>query len=106
MSIVQFLSVKNYKTLYCLVFLVFPFISYSQKIESREIESDTAFQISEDPNALLIETVAQLIPGKALDLGMGFGRNSIYLAMNGWDVTGINMVDDDLPFGFAEASKN
>lgn len=70
------------------------------------LTDDTAFKLNEDPNVLLIETVKQLIPGKALDLGMGFGRNSIYLAMNGWDVTGVDIADEALAFGLAEASKN
>jgi 2-polyprenyl-3-methyl-5-hydroxy-6-metoxy-1,4-benzoquinol methylase len=29
-------------------------------------------------------------PGKALDIGMGQGRNSVYLAAQGWDVTGFD----------------
>jgi SAM-dependent methyltransferase len=45
------------------------------------------------PNAFLVETVAGLRPGKALDLGMGLGRNSIFLAQKGWDVTGIDLSD-------------
>lgn len=45
------------------------------------------------PNAFLVETVATLRPGKALDLGMGLGRNSIFLAQKGWDVTGIDLSD-------------
>jgi SAM-dependent methyltransferase len=107
---------KNYKIVCYLVFLLFPLVSRSQKIESKVesertqwnnfLASDAAFKLNEDPNPLLIETVTQLIPGKALDLGMGLGRNSIYLAMNGWDVTGVDMVDDALTFGQAEASKN
>jgi SAM-dependent methyltransferase len=100
-----------------MVFLLFPVVSYGQKIELLKTEpgrtqgsnfpvANTAFQLNEDPNNLLIETITTLIPGKALDLGMGFGRNSIYLAMNGWDVTGVNMLDDAFTFGHAEASKN
>src|SRR6201998_2958354 len=30
-------------------------------------------------------------PGRALDLGCGAGRNSIYLGSHGWDVVGIDM---------------
>jgi len=56
-------------------------------LEGRE-ESRTT-----QPNALLVETVATLRPGKALDLGMGLGRNSIFLAQKGWDVTGIDLSD-------------
>ena len=56
-------------------------------LEGRE-ESRTT-----QPNAFLVETVATLRPGKALDLGMGLGRNSIFLAQKGWDVTGIDLSD-------------
>jgi SAM-dependent methyltransferase len=42
------------------------------------------------PNALLAETVRGLKPGKALDIHMGQGRNAIFLASKGWDVTGFD----------------
>jgi len=29
--------------------------------------------------------------GRALDVGMGDGRNAIFLAQRGWDVTGIDL---------------
>jgi SAM-dependent methyltransferase len=43
------------------------------------------------PNAFLVETIADRRPGKALDLGMGLGRNTIFLAQKGWDATGIDL---------------
>ena len=43
------------------------------------------------PNAFLAETVADLRPGKALDIGMGLGRNTIFLAQKGWNTTGIDL---------------
>jgi len=43
-----------------------------------------------EANALLAEVVRDLAPGKALDIGMGQGRNAHYLAAQGWDVTGID----------------
>ena len=45
------------------------------------------------PNAFLMETVQTLRPGRALDIGMGEGRNTIYLAQQGWNVTGIDVSD-------------
>lgn len=47
----------------------------------------------DNPNSFLVETVSNLRPGKALDLGMGEGRNAIYLAQQGWDVTGLDISD-------------
>lgn len=42
------------------------------------------------PNAALVGEVSGLNPGRALDLGCGEGRNSIWLAEQGWDVTGVD----------------
>lgn len=38
------------------------------------------------------ETAAQLTPGRALDLGCGYGRTAIYLAARGWQVDGVDFV--------------
>ena len=54
------------------------------------------------PNALLIATVEGRKPGRALDIGMGEGRNSVFLAMKDWDVTGFDISDQ----GLAVARKN
>lgn len=43
-----------------------------------------------DPDPLLVEAVAHLAAGRALDLGCGPGRNSLYLARLGWQVTGVD----------------
>jgi SAM-dependent methyltransferase len=43
------------------------------------------------PNRLLTEAVRNRKPGKALDVGMGQGRNTIHLAKLGWQVTGFDV---------------
>ena len=43
------------------------------------------------PNSFLVEAVAGLEPGKVLDVGIGMGRNAIYLAGLGWEVTGFDV---------------
>jgi len=48
------------------------------------------------PNALLVSTVEGRKPGRALDIGMGQGRNSLFLALKGWDVTGFDVSDEGL----------
>jgi SAM-dependent methyltransferase len=48
------------------------------------------------PNRLLTDTVASLAPGRALDIAMGQGRNALYLAQRGWQVTGIDIADEGL----------
>ena len=57
------------------------------------------FQTS--PSTLLVEAVKDRPPGKALDVGMGQGRNAIYLAQQGWEVTGF----DVSKVGLAEARR-
>ena len=48
------------------------------------------------PNAFLTEVVKGLKPGRALDIGIGQGRNSVYLAKLGWDVTGFDISERGL----------
>lgn len=43
-----------------------------------------------DPDPLLVEATASLPPGRALDLGCGTGRHAIWLAQQGWTVTGVD----------------
>lgn len=45
---------------------------------------------SAEPNRFLVEELAGLAPGHALDLACGEGRNAIWLARRGWDVTGVD----------------
>lgn len=52
------------------------------------------------PPPEVIDHVATLPAGRALDLGCGYGRASIYLAGRGWDVDGI----DFIPEATAEAA--
>jgi 2-polyprenyl-3-methyl-5-hydroxy-6-metoxy-1,4-benzoquinol methylase len=43
-----------------------------------------------EPNAFLMRVTKSVRPGTALDYGMGQGRNAIYLAQQGWTVTGFD----------------
>lgn len=45
---------------------------------------------SAEPNMFLPPIVEDLAPGTALDLACGEGRNAIWLARDGWDVTGVD----------------
>jgi SAM-dependent methyltransferase len=54
------------------------------------------------PNALLVDVIRDLRPGRALDVHMGQGRNAIFLASKGWEVTGF----DYSPVGIEAARKN
>ncbi|MFD7918451.1 SAM-dependent methyltransferase [Streptomyces sp. NPDC059740] len=46
---------------------------------------------SGEPNVVLVREVAQLSPGRALDLGCGEGADSVWLARQGWRVTGVDI---------------
>ena len=48
------------------------------------------------PNRLLVEAVQGVPPGRALDVGMGQGRNALYLAGKGWQVTGVDIADEGI----------
>ncbi len=43
-----------------------------------------------EPNHWLVPEVADLPPGRALDVGAGEGRNAIWLAERGWTVTTVD----------------
>ena len=45
------------------------------------------------PNAFLVQIVEGRTPGTALDVGMAVGRNALWLARQGWDVTGFDPAD-------------
>ena len=43
-----------------------------------------------EPSEALVEHVADLVPGRAVDLGAGEGRNSLWLARRGWRVVAVD----------------
>src|SRR5436190_6847875 len=57
------------------------------------------------PNAFLLKSVQNMVPGTALEIGMGQGRNTIAMARLGWDVTGIDISDEGIRQALAEAKK-
>src|SRR6476620_9425281 len=44
-----------------------------------------------DPDPLLVGHVQGLPPGRALDMGSGPGRNSLWLASQGWTATAVDV---------------
>ena len=57
------------------------------------------------PNAFLAEMIKGLKPGRALDVGMGQGRNTIYLAQRGWESVGFDPADRAVAAAQEEAKK-
>lgn len=43
-----------------------------------------------EPNRFVVEELQALPPGRALDVGAGEGRNAIWLAHRGWQVTAVD----------------
>lgn len=56
---------------------------------------------SDRPNRFLAELVADMPPTTALSLACGEGRNALWLARNGWEVTGVDF--SDVALGRAQA---
>jgi tellurite methyltransferase len=53
-------------------------------------DADSAADRESIPNPLLVEAARELRPGVALDLACGTGRNALWLAQLGWDVTAVD----------------
>ncbi len=57
------------------------------------------------PNALLVNAMRNRPAGRALDINMGEGRNALYLAQQGWQVTGIDLADQAVAFAHQRAQQ-
>lgn len=56
--------------------------------DARYATDDYVWRI--EPNVFLAREAAGLPPGRALDLACGEGRNAVWLAEQGWTVTGVD----------------
>ncbi len=59
------------------------------------------FLWKEEPNRFLVSELDGLAPGRALDLACGEGRNAVWLAQQGWSVTGVDFSE----VGLAKAAQ-
>lgn len=57
---------------------------------------DEAYIFGKQPISFLVEHLDLLPKGKALDIAMGEGRNGVYLATKGFDVTGLDISEKGL----------
>jgi tellurite methyltransferase len=71
------------------------------------LEGNNQIRHSEDmePAAFLIENVGLLPNGRVLDVAMGGGRNSLYLAERGFDVVGVDISSAAIGQALKNASK-
>jgi SAM-dependent methyltransferase len=51
-------------------------------------------EIDLTPARLLVDVASELIPGRVLDLACGAGRNALWLAQRGWEVTAIDGAEE------------
>lgn len=60
---------------------------------------------AQEPNRLLVDVIKGQRPGRALDIGMGQGRNALHLAAQGWKVTGVDISDEGIRIARETAAK-
>src|SRR3954471_16133905 len=89
--------------------LCFPLLAGAQQKRSAEEVWNDLYSKREGKehqfNKFLAESVKGRKPGKALDIGMGQGRNSLFLAALGWEVPGLNISEVVVTEARAEAEK-
>lgn len=64
-------------------------MSHEEAWDARYAESQRVW--SGRPNVALVGEIADLPPGRALDLGCGEGADAVWLAKNGWRVTAVDI---------------
>ena len=81
------------------LFLSVVLLAHGQAVDQRDRDywngkfGDPKTQFNRQPSRLLADAIRERKPGRALDLGMGEGRNTIYLAQQGWQATGVDLSD-------------
>lgn len=81
----------------CLLMLFLSAVSHAQDANEQErkaydqIYNSQPETFSARPNAFLTRVLSDRKPGRALDAGMGQGRNSLWLAEKGWQVSGFDI---------------
>jgi cyclopropane fatty-acyl-phospholipid synthase-like methyltransferase len=73
----------------------------------RDMPLDSIPWNESDPPAMLVETIetGKVKPCKAIDLGCGAGNYAVWLAQNGFDVTGIDISEHAIEFARGLANR-
>jgi SAM-dependent methyltransferase len=72
----------------------------------KALVNNPGYKFNKEANNLLRETIAGMPPGKALDVAMGQGRNTLFLASQGWAVTGFYLADEAVAYAQKVAQEN
>jgi SAM-dependent methyltransferase len=59
-------------------------VGWEQRYRAKDEASESS------PNPLVVQAASSLPPGRALDLACGTGRNALWLAQLGWNVTAVD----------------
>jgi SAM-dependent methyltransferase len=57
---------------------------------------EQALHVHGEPSPVVADVLGDSSPGRALDLGCGTGRNAVWLAEHGWQVTGVDFSPEAL----------
>ena len=71
---------------------------------SRPRTGDPSMDAPKVPSAFVVDAAKGLKPGAALDLGAGQGRNAVFLARQGWEVTAMDVSQAGLNAARANAA--
>ena len=74
--------------------IVTPLFYARMRLDEWNLRYRSGEDIDLTPATLLVDAAAGLIPGRALDLACGAGRNAFWLAEHGWDVTAIDGAEE------------
>ena len=72
---------------------------------NRSLVDNENYVFNKEANNLLASTTKGLEAGNALVVAMGQGRNALFLARNGWQVTGFDLADKAVAYAEAAAEK-
>ena len=70
---------------------------------NRSLVDNPSYTFNKEANNLLQQTAESVKAGKALCVAMGQGRNALFLAKNGWDVTGFDLADKAVAYAVSQA---
>ncbi len=103
---VQFLKIFIIAGLFVLNSTAFSYAKPKDKERWNKKYDTEVYLFGEKPIPFLVDNIHILRKGKALDVAMGEGRNGVYLAIHGFEVTGLDISEKGLEKAQALAKKH